>query len=465
MLLSPAKDLRLPDKETRPASRGTGLPFTLDGELLAERRPVMPTGAAKNPLAPQPQPEDPELESVDPATEVSVAPPAAPVPSWVPEGADPLVAAVIGQLESKSLTHIPRPPSSQQPFDDTPFVKAVAVRVSHTWAEALAPREIARRLAAERTRARKAHLDVAAVNPEPTEKVSAELARAELARLMSDYDLTMDNALFGPVGRGWLKTTQSNLANARKRLTSRKRKKDPAPDPALVEAEMANERAAEALRLSDLIKKTRDNWVDAELHAVQSRIQALLVPHAPLRPQREVPEKERVPLYENAPAKFPNVAPEMRDFLDAVREGYPNISISNRPAHGGGVFKGAGFSADISLPKDKINKRGFYDEGEVLKLLKVMDGVAVVMDARWRVLYDDYFSVEKKFNLKALRGRVTAQAKAEAYRLNFHGPGELLLHLHLDVSLPPPKARAEEKPPEVAPPEATPDQAPSPPKE
>jgi hypothetical protein len=198
---------------------------------------------------------------------------------------------------------------------------------------------------------------------------------------------------------------------------------------------------------------------------VQSRIQALLVPHAPLRPQREVPEKERVPLYENAPAKFPNVAPEMRDFLDAVREGYPNISISNRPAHGGGVFKGAGFSADISLPKDKINKRGFYDEGEVLKLLKVMDGVAVVMDARWRVLYDDYFSVEKKFNLKALRGRVTAQAKAEAYRLNFHGPGELLLHLHLDVSLPPPKARAEEKPPEVAPPEATPDQAPSPPKE
>jgi hypothetical protein len=413
----------------------------------------MPTGAAKNPLAPQPQPEDPELESVDPATEVSVAPPATPVPSWVPEGADPLVVPIIDQLESKSLTHIPRPPASRQAFDSITSIKDTAVDVSHTWAQALAPKEIRRRLAAERTRARRAHRDVGAVQPEPTDKVSAELANTELNRLMSDYDLAMDNALSGNPGKGWLKTTRNNLEKARKRLASPKGKKAPPPDPALVEAEMANERAGEALRLSALIQDTRLNWASVERDNVKSRIKSEMVPHEALRPQRQVPESERVPLYTGAPANFPPVAPETRNFLDAVKEVHPDISLSNRPGHGGGVFKDAGFSADITLPKSKLNERQYYNERDVLDLLEAMDDVAVQMNARWRVLYDD-FNVEDAFNTGAARGRVTGQAKAEPHRLNFHGPGQLLLHLHLDVSLPPP-ATPEGKPPEAAPPETT----------
>jgi hypothetical protein len=264
---------------------------------------------------------------------------------------------------------------------------------------------------------------------------------------------------------GWLTATRHHLASVRKRLTNRKRKKDPAPDPALVEATMAQERAAEALRLSELIKSARQDWLVSQRDAVESKKKALLEPHESLRPQRQVPESERVPVYENAPAKLAKVAPEMREFLDAVTDRYPDISITSRRNHGGAAFKGAGFSVDITLPNSKKNERRYYDVGNVMNLLKAIEGAAVEMDARWRVLYDDA-EVQHQFNASEKRGWVTSQAKAEfeKEKLNFHGPGELLLHLHLDVSLPPPAA-PEATPPEAAPPQPTPAETPPAPEE
>jgi hypothetical protein len=397
----------MPDKDQRTMAALAETADAGSDDVGPERRPVAEP-AEKIPPAQEKETGDrgAERRSADAGAQGSAAPPAPDVSKPVPAGIDPLVAPLIDHLEDQKRTRLPYIRAGGEEFGGDPDIAAAAQEIAAGLARA---------------------------ESDPVEDVQA--------RLQAEFDLTMSEALEA-LGPAWLRSVRGRLARKRKHLEkpAGKRKAGPKPDPALIESDMAEQRLEEASWLSHRIESVRHAWVIAKREEV--RFKTAPIKRPPLNwkgfgPERESPEKERVPTSKQPAAKEPGVAPELRGFTDLVAERFPGFTLTNYAGHGGGKFKGAGFSADIRLPGSKVDERGFYASEDVIKFLLVVDQVAAKNGAQWRVLYNDY-DVAKGVSEQAKRGYVQFMGQpflGQKEFLNYHGPAPLKLHLHIDVAI------------------------------
>jgi hypothetical protein len=171
------------------------------------------------------------------------------------------------------------------------------------------------------------------------------------------------------------------------------------------------------------------------------------------KPARDVPEAERVDIPESLkPDKvMPGVAPELKDFLLELEKLEPNFKAGNYGGHGGGPWRGAGFSVDLYLSGSKSahDDRGFWQHDAAVEFLLHLNETATAVGARWRVLYND-FSVAEEINHSTGNRNVTFVGNLMGGALNWHGPAPMVLHFHLDIEIPPP-AKPEETKPDVQP--------------
>lgn len=132
------------------------------------------------------------------------------------------------------------------------------------------------------------------------------------------------------------------------------------------------------------------------------------------------------------------VAPITLRFARALRARYKGtLGIANYRGHGGSSFNGRGYSLDITM--GKRDERGFYLRDDALAALRAIDAAARDVNARWRVLYND-FGVADEINREKGRaqvlftGTVRRNKAKQVAGLNWHGPNPLILHLHLDLA-------------------------------
>jgi hypothetical protein len=383
----------MPEKEQRAAAAPAVSTTSGDEDYVTERRPLSEPAATTS-LTDGTQQTNAPLQLIDQSTE-----PSAPVPA----GIDPLVVPLIDHLEDPKRTHMP-------------FIRASTVAFGGSLDIALAADDIAAQFA----------------------EATGESELSALARLQADFDLTLARVLV-ELGPGWLASARTRLRKKRKEL-ERGDHHHARLDPALVEAAMAEQRLEEAFTLSHLIAKAEMAWVGARQNEPAFRSGSMKRPPLDWRnfgPQREVPEEERVPVSETAPADQAGVAPELRGFLDLVGARYPGFTATNRAGHGGGKFRGAGFSVDVYLSKDKIRENGFYDSTDVVAFLLTLDRLAANNGVQWRALYNDE-EVGKALSGRTARGFVTfmgTTSLGKTEMLNYHGPAPLKLHLHFDFSV------------------------------
>lgn len=422
---------------------------------------------------PQLQSKDEPLQSLDPSEERSIArAPAVPSAKDAP-GIDPLIAPVVDDLET--LKRLPSVRRSKEAFGGDKAIDAAAHEIAGLYAERKAPGQVEERFKATREKAKtegKHHVEeavraaaktapraehraaehqarveaeravaatVAAIQRENPGKVQAELELSDISRLQEDFDLTLSLA-FDELSPAWLSHVHKILAHERQKLTSHKGKHASMPDPAVVEATMAEKRIEQALWLSHQIERVKHAWVVGKQQELQFKTHPLQRPPLEWKgfgPEREVPAEERVPITGETPANKAGVASELRGFLDLVAARVPGLDRENYSGHGGGSFRGAGFSADLTLPDEHLDERGFYPVEKVVGLLRAIDDVAAQVGAQWRVLYNDH-EVARRFNPQAKSGYVQFMGQARlgnTLMLNWHGPSPLKLHLHLDVSV------------------------------
>ena len=141
---------------------------------------------------------------------------------------------------------------------------------------------------------------------------------------------------------------------------------------------------------------------------------------------------------------------ELRGFMDLVAAEWPRFHGDNYRFHPGVASVAAGFCVDIRL-KSKLDARQFYAPADAIAFLLAVDRVAARTGAHWRVLYDDYENVGQIVERRAKRGALYVVARANppfikpkvdepiGDLLDYHGPGALKLHMHLQVSLDPPR--------------------------
>jgi len=372
----------------------------------AAARAAISEPAQHDDVGPARRPVPEAVESVDPSTEMSMAPAAPDLSMPVPAGIDPLVAPLIDHLEDPKRTRLPLIRASTQEFGGDRDIVQAAGEIAAAFSQA-----------------------------------TGEAEPAALSRLQADFDLTLARVLaeLGPI---WLAQSRSRLKRKRKNLEgrARRRKGEARPDPALVEAAMAEERLEEAFVLSRHIADAKRAWVTAKRSEPAFRGGgATKRPRGqqPLAPQREVPAEERVPISEAAPPEQAGVAPELRGFLDLVTAKFPGFSAANYEGHGGGSFKGAGFSADVTLTRSKVGEQGFYDPTDVAAFLLALDQLAADNGVSWRALYNDA-EVKRLLGGKAKHGYVQFMGQpnlGSKEMLNYHGPAPLKLHLHIDFSI------------------------------
>jgi hypothetical protein len=131
------------------------------------------------------------------------------------------------------------------------------------------------------------------------------------------------------------------------------------------------------------------------------------------------------------------VAPLTLRFARQLRQRYPGASVSNYRGHGGGAFLNRGYSLDIFIPGR--DSRGFYKKEDAIRLLRAVHAAAGAVQARWRVIYND-FAVADAVNRQLGRRHVIFVGAAQKNKakmvtgLNWHGPDPLILHFHLDLA-------------------------------
>jgi hypothetical protein len=380
----------MPDKALRTAALDAA-PDVGEDAPAPERRPVEAPDAAAPAQGQQPD------AAVQDAAAPTVAP-AAPTP--MPTGIDPLVAPILDALEDPALKRLPL--ESGAAFGGDPALAAEAAEVAAGFADTV-----------------------------------GETEQSMLSWLQTDYQQTLGLAM-GILGPAWLRTVHKKLKNARKRLTGRHR---PKADSAVVDAAMANERVEQARWLSERLGQTRHAWLVAKREQLNFKAHPIKAPRGfdwkLFQPGREVPKPERIPSSRAAAKEQPGVAPELRGFLDQVADQFSAFTRDTYEGHGARRFKGAGFSVDIRLPGSQIDERGFYAHDDAVAFFLAVDAVAARVNAQWLGLYNDY-DVALEVSTKATRGLVhfTGQPNVEGKAaLNYHGPGPLKLHIHLDVRL------------------------------
>ena len=130
------------------------------------------------------------------------------------------------------------------------------------------------------------------------------------------------------------------------------------------------------------------------------------------------------------------VAPLVVAFMRKLLQLYPQARADTYPNHGGGLFRGRGFSIDLWLdvkptPRDA---RGFWRPDDAVALLRAVHQAARAVGAEWRALYNDY-SVARVINQETGARRVGFVGGAfPGGGLNWHGPHPLILHFHLDLA-------------------------------
>lgn len=131
--------------------------------------------------------------------------------------------------------------------------------------------------------------------------------------------------------------------------------------------------------------------------------------------------------------KYP-VAPLVAGFMQKLLQLYPQARADTYGNHGGGAFRGRGFSIDLWLDSSPRDARGFWRPEDAVALLRAVHQAARAVGAEWRVLYNDY-SVARIINQETGARRVGFVAGAFPNGgLNWHGPHPLILHFHLDLA-------------------------------
>jgi hypothetical protein len=141
---------------------------------------------------------------------------------------------------------------------------------------------------------------------------------------------------------------------------------------------------------------------------------------------------------ESSPTRADGPA-QLRGFMDLVAAESPPFYRDDYRFHPARADAEAGFCVDIRL-KSKLDARRYYAPADAIAFLLAVDRVAARTGARWRILYDDQKNVGEVVARRAKRGSlyVVARSIAKLDLFDFHGPGEMKLHMHLDVSLDPP---------------------------
>jgi hypothetical protein len=127
---------------------------------------------------------------------------------------------------------------------------------------------------------------------------------------------------------------------------------------------------------------------------------------------------------------FP-VQPLLNQVLRELRARYPITQANNySPNHGGGPFKGRGFSVDLYIGAG-LDERGFWQREHAAAALLALDAACRAAGAAWRVLYNDH-AVAAEVNRRTGLRQVVFIGDSSGGALNWHGP--LILHFHLDVA-------------------------------
>lgn len=128
------------------------------------------------------------------------------------------------------------------------------------------------------------------------------------------------------------------------------------------------------------------------------------------------------------------VAPLVVAFMQKLLQLYPQVRADTYGNHGGGDFRGRGFSIDLWLDHSPKDARGFWRPDDAVALLRAVHQAARAVGAEWRVLYNDY-SVARGINQETGARRVGFVGGAfPGGGLNWHGPHPLILHFHLDLA-------------------------------
>jgi hypothetical protein len=128
------------------------------------------------------------------------------------------------------------------------------------------------------------------------------------------------------------------------------------------------------------------------------------------------------------------VAPLVVAFMQKLLQLYPQVRADTYGDHGGGDFRGRGFSIDLWLDHSPKDARGFWRPDDAVALLRAVHQAARAVGAEWRVLYNDH-SVARVINQETGARRVGFVGGAfPGGGLNWHGPYPLILHFHLDLA-------------------------------
>ncbi len=300
-----------------------------------------------------------------------------------------------------------------------------------------------------------------AIARQPAAAVTAELARAHLDALESDYTATMESAL-KTYGGGWLKGMQVVLDRERARITKAKTakpkvKKGEEPPPAKsadeigaeIEAEMTEVRCGQTEWAMNQVERIARGWAVSRREEVDFATIPQKAAWLPgnFGPSYAPAEADKVPVpaslkWGGPDAKMPPVAPETATFLTelerilAAAKPPQRYTASNYSSHGLGRWKEKGFSLDLRLPEARLDGRGFYDRSAAISFLLNLNQAASSLGARWRVLYND-FSVAQAVNAATGSRNVEFTGSVDSSgNLNWHGPDPLILHFHLDLEIP-----------------------------
>ena len=315
-------------------------------------------------------------------------------------------------------------------------------------------REIAKATATAQADAKKAAAKkiadaAAAVKKQDVATVTAELATKFEDALATDFDNTIKGAL-AKFGRSWLNTMQARLDAKRKQITKEKNAKPTVakgetPPPAKspdevakeIEADMADVRCEQKGWGLQQIEDIARAWAVGRREQVDFQTVKQTASYlSKFDPTYTPTTTVDIPSNIQKGQSLAGVAPEMADFLTALKAD-PNtadFTATNRPKHGGGTWAGKGFSTDLTItaPPDQ---RGFYQPGRAVAFLLQIDKTAKAMAARWRVLYND-FRVAEEVNAATGTRNVEFIGSSSPTDLNWHGPGPLILHFHLDLEIP-----------------------------
>jgi len=341
--------------------------------------------------------------------------------------------------------------TEESKHDTEAAIKAATAEIDPKDKGAIARAKAQATAAAKKDAAKKIADAQAAVARQDVATVAAELAAKFEDELAIDYDETIKGALarFGP---GWLRTMQAALNGKRKQITKEKNAKPKVakgvtPPPAKTADEIAGEIEAEMVE----VRCNQAEWALQQIEGIshgwavgrREQVDFLTIAQkaaflGKFDPTYDPAETDRVdiPVDIQSEKGMPGVASEMSDFLSQLKAdpSTPAFKASTYGGHGGGSWRGKGFSVDLTIgaPADP---RGFWQHSTAVNFLLRLDVTAKAMGARWRVLYND-FRVAQEVNAATGTRNVEFTGQSGGGSLNWHGPAPLILHFHLDLEIP-----------------------------